>query len=158
MKRKDGRKGYILLETVVAVVLIAVPLIGITIGIASQRPMIHYAQDKMTVASISYMKMQDICRGLENNPLYYKEGVYYGFQYAMGSSDDYSHDPSLTQYQKDPGTFYNYGFPEIRYQFYVKTDSSDSNLTDIYLHVWRRPKNKGGNIISIYLFDAVVKQ
>lgn len=152
------RKGYALLSVVVAAVLIAIPLIGITVGIASQRPMIRYAQDKMNTASLAYMKMNDIVATLHNNSSYYELNKYYGFQYAMGSDEDYKHDPTLSQYQHDPGTFYNLGFPEVRFQFYVTNDSADSNMEDVYLHVWRRPKNKGGNIISIYLFEAVVKQ
>jgi len=146
------RRGAVLLEVIIAVVVITLAAVPLFVTIVSERALSSYALAHLTAISLAQSKMADIEGKLRVNPDYYGVNKYYGFQYDPGSSDDINHDPSLPQYQQDQGTFFKEGLPEYRYQFYI---TNDGNGKFVHLLVWRRPNVSGGLIVKTYLYEEV---
>lgn len=163
------RKGTVLIETIVSAILVGAVLYVLLIVIASEKPIVHYASDRMFITSLAYTKMTAIEQDIRNNPNSFKVSsgttkYYYGFKYAPGSDDDYKIDPEdkdHPEYSTYPGTFYKLGYPEYRYQFYIDHSdetSSETCLYTVHLIVWRRAKEKNRLILKEVLNEEVYSE
>ena len=146
------RRGAALIEVILAMAILATVLLPLAVSVASEHVFGKYAQAKMAVNDLAYMKMTQIESKIRSGTTF-DENDYYGCEWDPGSEEDMKHNPDKG-YVNDPGTFYKEGYPEVRYQFYV---TRDGNLYYVHLLVWRRPKTTGGAIIRAYLFEEVMR-
>lgn len=149
------RKGNVVLEMIVAVFIVSLS-VGVLAGaVSSGHALSSYSIDRIITSNLAVIKMQEIEGKIQSEHFKIYTDKYYGFQYDPGTSDDLKRDPQT--YNKDPGTFYQFGHPEIRYQYWFTiSDAINGNpkLIGVHLRVWRYSGSVDTMIQYRYFFEV----